>query len=125
VRRFLADKKYQANLIDRLENTFLINNPLAFTVSEGIFEWQQHPVLKNADISKNFQELRLENTTYMVVLGEKVLPGPKKFEETRGKVIQDYQEYLDKKLISSLKEKYAVQINEEEKQKIFELAVEK
>ncbi|MCS4433670.1 peptidylprolyl isomerase [Aquiflexum gelatinilyticum] len=125
VRRFLADKKYQPNLVDRLENTFLINNPLAFTVSEGIFEWQQHPILKNADMSKNFQELRIEGKAYMLVLGEKVLPGPKKFEETRGKVIQDYQEFLDKKLISSLKEKYAVQINEEEKQKIFDLAVQK
>jgi peptidyl-prolyl cis-trans isomerase SurA len=125
VRRFLADKKYQPNLVDRLENTFLINNPLAFTVSEGIFEWQQHPILKNADMSKNFQELRIEGKAYMVVLGEKVLPGPKKFEETRGKVIQDYQEFLDKKLISSLKEKYAVLINEEEKQKIFDLAVQK
>jgi peptidyl-prolyl cis-trans isomerase SurA len=125
VRKFLADKKYQPNLIDRLENTFLINNPLAFTVSEGIFEWQQHSILKNADMTKNFQELRLDNKTYMVVLGEKVPPGPKKFEETRGKVIQDYQEFLDKKLISSLKEKYDIQINEEEKQKIFDLAVEK
>jgi len=125
VRKFLADKKYQPNLVDRLENTFLINNPLAFTVSEGIFEWQQHPILKNADLSKNFQELRLENKTYMVVLGEKVMPGPKKFDETRGKVIQDYQEFLDKKLISTLKEKYAVQINEAEKQKLFDLAVEK
>jgi peptidyl-prolyl cis-trans isomerase SurA len=125
VRRFLADKKYQPNLVDRLENTFLINNPLAFTISEGIFEWQQHPILKNADMSKNFQELKIEGKAYMVVLGEKVLPGPKKFEETRGKVIQDYQEFLDKKLISSLKEKYAVQINEEEKQKIFDLAVQK
>ncbi|MCL6259181.1 peptidylprolyl isomerase [Aquiflexum sp. TKW24L] len=125
VRRFLADKKYQPNLVDRLENTFLLNNPLAFTISEGIYEWQQHPILKNADLTKNFQELRLENKTYMVVFGEKVLPGPKKFEETRGKVIQDYQEYLDKKLIASLKEKYVVEINEEEKQKIFDLAVEK
>ena len=125
VRKFLADKKYQPNLVDRLENTFLINNPLAFTVSEGIFEWQQHPILKNADMSKNFQELRLENKTYMVVLGEKVMSGPKKFDETRGKVIQDYQEFLDKKLISTLKEKYAVQINEAEKQKLFDLAVEK
>lgn len=125
VRKFLSDKKYQPNLVDRLENTFLINNPLAFTVSEGIFEWQQHPILKNADMALNFQELRLENKTYMVVLGEKVLPGPKKFEETRGKVIQDYQEFLDKQLISTLKEKYAVQINEAEKQKIFDLAVAK
>jgi peptidyl-prolyl cis-trans isomerase SurA len=125
VRRFLADKKYQSNLVDRLENTFLLNNPLAFTISEGIYEWQQHPILKNADLTKNFQELRLENKTYLVVLGDKILPGPKRFEETRGKVIQDYQEFLDKKLISSLKEKYAVEINEEEKQKILDLAVEK
>lgn len=125
VRKFLADKKYQSNLVDRLENTFLINNPLAFTISEGIFEWQQHPILKNADMSKNFQELKLENKTYLIVLGEKVMPGPKKFEETRGKVIQDYQEFLDKKLISTLKEKYAVQINEAEKQKLFDLAVAK
>jgi peptidyl-prolyl cis-trans isomerase SurA len=80
---------------------------------------------QNADLTKNFQELKLENKTYMVVLGEKMMPGPKKFEETRGKVIQDYQEFLDKRLISSLKEKYAIQINEEQKQKLFDIAVEK
>ena len=37
VRRFLADKKYAPNLVDRLENTFLLDNPLAFTLSDGIF----------------------------------------------------------------------------------------
>lgn len=125
VRKFLTGKKYQSNLADRLENTFLLDDPLAFTLTDGIFEINSHPVLKAADISKPTQELRLDNKTYFVVIGEKLPPGPKKFEETRGKIIQDYQEHLDKALISFLKEKYLIQINESEKQKIFDVTVDK
>jgi peptidyl-prolyl cis-trans isomerase SurA len=125
VRRFLADKKYQSNLADRLENTFLLDDPLAFTLTDGSFELSTHPVLKAADISKPTQELRLDNKTYFVVMGEKLPPGPKKFEETRGKIIQDYQEHLDKTLIALLKEKYLIEINESEKQKIFDVTVDK
>lgn len=125
VRKFLADKKYQPNLADRLENTFLLDDPLAFTLTDGLFEINSHPVLKAADISKPRQELKLDNKTNFVLIGEILSPGPKKFEETRGKVIQDYQENLDKSLISSLKEKYLVEINEIEKQKIFDVTVDK
>lgn len=125
VRRFLADKKYQSNLADRLENTFLLDDPLAFTLTDGNFEINSHPVLKAADISKPTQELKLDNKTYFVVIGEKLPPGPKKFEETRGKIIQDYQDYLDKSLIALLKEKYLIEINESEKQKIFDVTVDK
>ncbi|WP_228780165.1 peptidylprolyl isomerase [Aquiflexum lacus] len=125
VRRFLSDKKYMPNLADRLENTFLLDNPLAFTLTDGIFEVESHPVLNRADLNKAFQEIKIDNKTNFVVVGEKLGPGPKKFEETRGKVIQDYQEYLDKKLISSLKDNYIIQVNEEEKQKIFDVTVNK
>jgi len=125
VRRFLTDKKYMPNLADRLENTFLLDNPLAFTLSDGVFETETHPVLSRADLNKTFQEINLDNKTYFVVVGEKLGPGPKKFEETRGKVIQDYQEYLDKNLITNLKENYIIQINEDERQKIFDATVNK
>jgi peptidyl-prolyl cis-trans isomerase SurA len=125
VRRFLTDKKYMPNLADRLENTFLLDNPLAFTLSNGVFETEAHPVLSRADLNKTFQEINLDNKTYFVVVGEKLGPGPKKFEETRGKVIQDYQEYLDKNLITNLKENYIIQINEDERQKIFDATVNK
>jgi peptidyl-prolyl cis-trans isomerase SurA len=125
IRKFLADKKYQSNLADRLENTFLLDDPLAFTLTDGLFEINSHPVLKAVDISKPTQEIRLDNKTYFVVTGEKLPPGPKKFEETRGKIIQDYQEYLDKALIAFLTEKYSIQINESEKQKIFDVTVDK
>lgn len=125
VRKFLSDKKYMSNLADRLENTFLLDNPLAFTLSDGIFEAEVHPVLNKADLNKTFQEIKIDNKIYFVIVGAKLGPGPKKFEETRGKVIQDYQDYLDKKLIAKLKENYIIQVNEEEKQKIFDVTVNK
>lgn len=125
VRRFLADKKYLPNLSSRLENTFLINNPLAFTYEEGVYEWAQHPILKKLDNGRNFHELTQDGKTHFVVFGDKVPPGPKKFEETRGKVIQEYQEFLDKSLVDRLRETYSVQINEEEKRKLYQTAVGK
>ncbi len=123
VRRFLSDKKYQFNLEDRLENTFLADNPLAFTVEDGLFELESHPVLKNTSLSKPVQETNYEGKVHFLVLGEKVPAGPKKFEETRGKVIQDYQEYLEKSMVTNLKEKYFVKINEDEKQKVYSIVV--
>ncbi|WP_373497542.1 peptidylprolyl isomerase [Aquiflexum sp.] len=125
VRRFLSDKKYMSNLADRLENTFLLDSPLAFTFTDGIFEVESHPVLNRIDLNKTFREIKIDNKTHFVVVGEKLGPGPKKFEETRGKVIQDYQEYLDQKLIATLKENYIIQVNEDEKQKIFDVTVSK
>jgi peptidyl-prolyl cis-trans isomerase SurA len=125
VRKFLTDKKYKSNLGDRLENTFLLENPLAFTLNDGVFEVESHPILNRADLNKTFQEIKIDNKTHFVIVGEKLGPGPKKFEETRGKVIQDYQEHLDKKLIASLKDNYIIQVNEDEKQKIFDVTVNK
>jgi peptidyl-prolyl cis-trans isomerase SurA len=125
VRRFLADKKYLPNLSSRLENTFLINNPLAFTYEEGVFEWAQHPMLRQLDMGKSFHELKNEGKTHFVILGDRIPPGPKKFEETRGKVIQDYQEFLDKSLVERLRETYKVQVNEDEKRKLYQTAVGK
>ncbi|MFD2200005.1 peptidylprolyl isomerase [Shivajiella indica] len=125
VRRFLSDKKYRPDLSDRLENTFLLNNPLAFVMEEGLFEWESHPVLQKADLNKSFQELKFNEKIHFILIGEKLAPEPKKFAETRGKVIQDYQQFLDEKLIASLKENYIIRINEDEKQKLYDIAVEK
>ncbi|MCH7409566.1 peptidyl-prolyl cis-trans isomerase [Belliella sp. DSM 111904] len=121
VKRFLADKKYQENLVSRLENTFLNDNPLAFTVDKDVFEMESHPVLSRAIANKAFQEIKANNNTYFVLLGGKIPPGRKKFEETRGKVIQDYQEYLDQSLLETLKSSYIVKVNEEEKNRVYEL----
>lgn len=125
VRKFLSDKKYKEDISDRLENTFLLNNPLAFVMEEGLFEWETHPVLQKCDLNKTFQELTINDKTNFVMIGEKIDPEPKKFTETRGKVIQDFQQFLDEKLIASLKDNYIIRINEDEKQRIYDIVVDK
>jgi peptidyl-prolyl cis-trans isomerase SurA len=125
VRKFLSDKKYKEDLSDRLENTFLLNNPLAFVMEESLFEWETHPVLQKCDLNKAFQELTINDKTNFVLIGEKIDPEPKKFTETRGKVIQDFQQFLDEKLIASLKDNYIIRINEDEKQRIYDIVVDK
>lgn len=123
VRRFLANKKYKHDLADRLENTFLLDNPLMFTMDEGLYEWKDHPVLSKVEINKDFHEIKINGKSSFIMMGERVPPQAKKFEETRGKVIQDYQQFLDKILIQKLKANYIIRINEDEKKKIYQLAV--
>jgi len=55
-----------------------------------------------------------------LVVGKVFPPGPRKFEEARGLIIQDYQASLDEALTKRLKEKYPVQINSGVKEKTFE-----
>ena len=125
VRRFLQDKVYQKNLKPRLEDQFLNDYPRLFTLKEGVFVIEEHPVLSEVDIQKRTQEVIHQGERYFLLLGEVIPAGPKLFEETRGKVIQDYQQHLDAELIRTLKEKHVIEINEGEKERISQMVVKK
>jgi peptidyl-prolyl cis-trans isomerase SurA len=43
----------------------------------------------------------------------KVIKAPQTYEDERGKVTTDYQDYLEKQWIAKLREKYAVVVNKE------------
>ena len=49
----------------------------------------------------------------VVVAVGKVLKRPEEYKDDRGKIVTDYQDYLEKLWIASLREKYPVVINEE------------
>ncbi len=62
----------------------------------------------------------LEGATYnpdeefpIVVAVGKVIKAPQVYTDDRGKVISDYQDFLEKTWIASLRQKYAVEINQE------------
>ncbi|WP_194776744.1 peptidylprolyl isomerase [Pararhodonellum marinum] len=124
VRQFLQGKTYQKDLYGRLETTFLEEEPLLFTMEDGLFEWEKHPILQQIPRNDQFGEINSNGKLHLVLKGKALPAGPKKLEDTRGKVIQDYQEHLDQQLIARLKEKYEVQINEEQKEKVFNLAAQ-
>ena len=60
------------------------------------------------------RDIKTKDGSYILVDIHEVLPaGVKELSETRGKVISDYQNALEKEWISSLQEKYSVSINKE------------
>ena len=94
-------------------------SPEAFSIESGTFEYEAHHLLSKVDLSKPYQELQQEGSTYLIILGKSLPAGPKKFEEVRGPVIRDYQAQLEKKLNERLKAKFPVQINTAVKEKVF------
>ena len=91
------------NLIEQLnsEEEVLRIESNIFEKGENIFV---HNLIWN---EKNTQE----NTALILLKGKVVKPENKSFSECRGMVISDYQDYLDKEWIKSLREKYNIIIN--------------
>lgn len=58
------------------------------------------------------KEVRDNNKTQVVIVNNILPPMPKSFNEIRGQVIADYQNFLDQQWIESLRAKYPVVIND-------------
>mgnify|MGYP006193876421 FL=1 len=118
-RKALQNSGFNPSVIQNFESNFKSNAPLAFTTESGTFEYQDHPVLSKANVDLAYQELVVDGNTYLVNLGQKTPSGPRKFEESRGLVIRDYQEYLENSLTQKLKGKYPIQVNNTVKEEAF------
>lgn len=80
------------------------------TIETGIFEQGKNEAVDY--LVWNKKEFG-SNNQFVLVKGEKISPEIKKFNECKGLVISDYQEYLDKEWIKSLREKYNIKVNNE------------
>jgi peptidyl-prolyl cis-trans isomerase SurA len=116
---FLAGKSLNKKLISNFEENYLKNSPLAFQIEQGLFEYKNHPLLSKVNLDIPYQELEFNNELTLVLLGEKYPAGPKRFEETRGFVIRDFQDYLDEQLIAQIRKKYPVTVNTVVKEEAF------
>jgi peptidyl-prolyl cis-trans isomerase SurA len=118
-RKALQNKAYDSATFAAFEESLTSYSPEAFSIESGTFEYEAHHLLSKVDLSKPYQELQQEGSTYLIILGKSLPAGPKKFEEVRGPVIRDYQAQLEKKLNERLKAKFPVQINTAVKEKVF------
>jgi len=85
------------------------------TVENGKFVKGENDALKNTPWEKGMKEINIDtNGIYsLIVVNEIIPPGPKSIDEARGLITADYQNYLEKQWIDSLKKKYEVKINED------------
>ncbi|MGY6558665.1 MAG: peptidylprolyl isomerase [Nitritalea sp.] len=108
IKKFLQDKPVNAALLDRLENTYLLEEPNAFKMELILLE-EHHPWLLGREARQVFR-----NEAGIFKVGQQVSSTPKKLEETRGPLIRDYQAHLEQEMLEEVRKKYAVEVNASE-----------
>ncbi|HSD13485.1 MAG TPA: peptidylprolyl isomerase [Flavobacterium sp.] len=83
-------------------------------VKSGIFEIGNDALPKHQNFNVGITEISHEGNYYFVTqVIKKIEKGPKKLEETKGKVINDYQQYLEAHWVDELKKEFTVKVNQE------------
>lgn len=75
----------------------------------GVFEEGNDALPKTLKQAEGLSEILKEGDYYFVVMVNKILPaGPKTLEECKGKVINDYQQYLEQNWVAELKKEFTI-----------------
>jgi len=91
---------------------FNVNSLLNATARKGLFSKGEEDVLSYAEWKQGVGKPFQWKDKFVIVSVHQVLPSqPKKLEEIRGILIADYQNYLEKKWVEDLRQKYQVQVD--------------
>lgn len=86
----------------------------AVTYRHGIFSSGDNDLIDRIEWDEGVSDIHSVDGTYKVVLIHEILePEPRTLDEARGRIIADYQDYLEGIWINELREKYQVSVNKE------------
>lgn len=86
---------------------------VAVLLTEGTYELGQRELPKGFEPALGISKVFTENDNFIIVNVKKVIPaGPKEFDDTKGKVISDYQNFVEENWMNTLRAKYKVEIND-------------
>lgn len=115
VRKYLKSNKDEAFIKNKINK----NNQVNVMFENGIFEKGSSKLPVNYNFTKGLSEIISSNNYYYLVNGKNFLPSePKALTEVKGKVISDYQQYLELNWIQQLKEEFKVEVNTTEFERI-------
>ncbi len=78
----------------------------------GTFEEGTDAIPKGIPMKEGVSQVIKDGDYYFVAKVNKVMPaGPKTLEESRGKVVNDYQQYLEENWVKDLKKEFSVEVN--------------
>lgn len=86
----------------------------AVTINEGIFAKGQNAYVDELPWQVGTSTFTKGNRVAQVTISRIDPPRPRTFAEARGAVINDYQAYLERQFLADLRQKYPVQVNEDE-----------
>ena len=87
---------------------------VAVIEKEGLFEEGSTLLPKNIHDKKGLTGITQEGDYYFISKVKDIIPaGQKTFQECEGKVINDYQQYLEENWVSDLKKEFTIKVNSE------------
>jgi peptidyl-prolyl cis-trans isomerase SurA len=105
--------------IEEIKNTVNQGATVNVLFISGVFEINSDKLPKNITIKEGVSKVVKDNDDFKVVKIDEILPESiKKLNETKGKVISDYQDYLEKEWIHKLHKKYEIKINKKQVKKL-------
>ncbi len=121
----LAGKKFPmtGEAISAIEEEFS-EKEMPIHIFSGKYEKSQprfttaEKVIDEVQWTKGEKQITASGKVYLVKIHNILPPAPKKLNEIRGIVIADYQNHLEKVWINSLKQVYAINVNEDVLQKV-------
>lgn len=104
-------KKSNNDSIDKYLNTRLNDSIQYVKIEKGLWIEGENKVIDSQIFKKTKTELSKEYP-YCFVVGKMLKKLPESYEDVRGSVTTDYQNYLEKEWIDSLRKKYSVEIDQ-------------
>ena len=97
---------------DEFVNELNTDTQINVSAEKGLFEITKKPLLEEVKLRRGVSRVVEWNERYYIVQINAVIdPQAKKLEEIRGRVIADYQNYLDEQWIKELRNKYSYTVN--------------
>ncbi|ULC60663.1 peptidylprolyl isomerase [Flaviramulus sp. BrNp1-15] len=100
--------------LDRIKELVNSNDKIEVIFTSGILEVNHQAIPKDLKLKKGISKTYNHNNTFVIVQVKEILPESlKTFEESKGAVISDYQNFKESNWIDELSKKYKVEVNQE------------
>ncbi len=99
--------------VQEVETALNENSQLNVALDSNRYEAGSNELIDQLEKETGFSKTISKDGRYIIVKIENIVPaGQKSFDEARGAIISDYQNYLEKEWIAELKKEYDIIINE-------------
>ncbi len=105
-------KKNQSS--KEIKDKFNTQEVLNIMTNEGVYEEGAEALPKETKMEVGISEITNKGEYYFITKITKVIPaGVKTLEECRGKVVNDYQQYLEQNWVNELKKEFSINVNQD------------
>lgn len=101
-----------------IEEVLNTSNPLDVQVQNKRFQKGENKILDEVTWQEGTYNLEKDGRSVFIKINKILPPGYKTLNEVRGLATSDYQTYLEKEWLKELRQKYPVEVNETEVQKL-------